>query len=153
MKWVSTLGRQRCKCHARSPEAHTCVDPIRHCPAPVAFAGYVLLSSPSPCTWLSHALSTTLDKTPQAHPAGFPFHSTPPPACTLSTPTLRFPPNPVSGFPLACLNSGLPYLGASHGQERMGPPKFFDVSLPACHGLWTPADLHALTLPGVSYWL
>jgi hypothetical protein len=22
----------------------------------------------------------------------------------------------------------------------MGPPKFFDVSLPACHGLWTPAD-------------
>ena len=22
MKWVSTLGRQRCKCHARSPEAH-----------------------------------------------------------------------------------------------------------------------------------
>jgi len=26
----------------------------------------------------------------------------------------------------------------------MGPPKFFDVSLPACHGLWTPADLHIL---------
>ena len=23
----------------------------------------------------------------------------------------------------------------------MGLPKFFDVSLPACHGLWTPADL------------
>ncbi len=23
----------------------------------------------------------------------------------------------------------------------MGPPKFFDVSLPACHSLWTPADL------------
>jgi hypothetical protein len=22
----------------------------------------------------------------------------------------------------------------------MGPPKFFDVSLPACHGLWPPAD-------------
>jgi hypothetical protein len=22
MKWVSTLGRQHCKCHARSPEAH-----------------------------------------------------------------------------------------------------------------------------------
>jgi hypothetical protein len=47
----------------------------------------------------------------------------------LSTPPLRFPPNPVSGFPLACLNSGIPYLGASHDQERMGPPKFFDVSL------------------------
>jgi hypothetical protein len=47
----------------------------------------------------------------------------------LSTPPFRFPPNPVSGFPLACLNSALPYLGASHGQERLGPPKFFDVSL------------------------
>jgi hypothetical protein len=37
----------------------------------------------------------------------------------------------------------------------MGPPKFFDVSLPACHGLRTPADLHilaksdALVLPSV----
>jgi hypothetical protein len=27
----------------------------------------------------------------------------------------------------------------------MGPPTFFDVSLPACHGLRTPADLHLLT--------
>jgi hypothetical protein len=26
----------------------------------------------------------------------------------------------------------------------MGPPKFFDASLPACHGLRTPADLHLL---------
>ncbi len=26
----------------------------------------------------------------------------------------------------------------------MGPPKFFNASLPACHGLWTPADLHIL---------
>ncbi len=26
----------------------------------------------------------------------------------------------------------------------MGPPKFLVVSLPACHGLWTPADLHIL---------
>ncbi len=35
------------------------------CPAQVSFAGYVLPSSPSPCTWLSHAPSTMLDKTPQ----------------------------------------------------------------------------------------
>ena len=40
-------------------------------------------------------------------------------------------------------------------QEPMGPPKFFGVSLPACHGLWTPADLHIqaimddLVLPSV----
>jgi hypothetical protein len=30
----------------------------------------------------------------------------------------------------------------------MGPPKFFDVSLPACHGLRTPADLHILATDG-----
>jgi hypothetical protein len=29
-------------------------------------------------------------------------------------------------------------------QELMGPPKFFDASLPACHGLWTPTDLSLL---------
>lgn len=34
----------------------------------------MLPSSPSPCTWLSHAPSTTLDKTPHRLPAGFPFH-------------------------------------------------------------------------------
>ena len=26
-------------------------------------------------------------------------------------------------------------------QERLGPPQCFDASLPACHGLRTPADL------------
>ena len=31
-------------------------------------------------------------------------------------------------------------------QERLGPPKVFDVSLPACHGLRTPADLPLLAL-------
>jgi hypothetical protein len=68
----------------------------------------------------------------------------------LSSLTLRFPLSPVSRFPLPCLNSGLPYVGPSHRQELMGPPKFFDVSLPACHGLRTPADLHAQAIPGVS---
>ncbi len=29
-------------------------------------------------------------------------------------------------------------------QELMGPPTFFDASLPACHGLRTPADLPVL---------
>jgi hypothetical protein len=31
-----------------------------------------------------------------------------------------------------------------HAQERLGPPKCFDVSLPACHGLRTPTDLPIL---------
>ena len=35
----------------------------------------------------------------------------------------------------------------------MGPPKFFDVSLPACHSLRTPADLHILALTDASCWL
>ena len=29
----------------------------------------------------------------------------------------------------------------------MGLPEFSDASLPACHGLWTPADLHTLAIP------
>jgi hypothetical protein len=29
----------------------------------------------------------------------------------------------------------------------MGPPTFFDASLPACHGLRTPADLPRLAIP------
>ena len=50
----------------------------------------------------------------------------------------------VSGFPLPCLKSCIPDTVVFHGQERMGPPKFFDASLPACHGLRTPADLPLL---------
>ena len=36
------------------------------------------------------------------------------------------------------------------GGRQSGLPEFFTSSLPACHGLWTPADLHTLTLSGVS---
>ncbi len=74
----------------------------------------------------------------------------------LSASKRRFQHRSVSGFPLLCPNSRIPYSAAPYSQERMGPPKFFDVSLPACHGLWTPADLHilakadALVLPSVS---
>jgi hypothetical protein len=47
----------------------------------------------------------------------------------LSSLTLRFPLNSVPGFPLPCLSVDIPYLRPSHRQERLGPPKFFDVSL------------------------
>ena len=30
----------------------------------------------------------------------------------------------------------------------MGLPEFSDASLPVCHGLWTPADLHTLANSG-----
>ena len=36
----------------------------------------------------------------------------------------------------------------SRSQETTGPPKFFDASLPACHSLRTPTDLHTLTDDG-----
>ena len=51
---------------------------------------------------------------------------------------------PVSGFPLPCLKSCRPYTVAAPVQELLGSPKFFDASLPACHGLRTPADLSIL---------
>jgi hypothetical protein len=38
----------------------------------------------------------------------------------------------------------MPSVHACHREEPLGPPGFSDVSLPACHGLWTPADLHIL---------
>ena len=67
----------------------------------------------------------------------------------LSVTLLRFRLGPVSGFPLPCLNIRIPSLVPSHWQEPMGPPKFLCASLPACHGLWTPADLPILALTDV----
>ena len=64
------------------------------------------------------------------------------------TATLRFQHCSVSGFPLPCLKSCIPYTVVFHGQERVGPPKFFNISLPACHGLRTPADLPTLANTG-----
>ena len=61
-----------------------------------------------------------------------------------STVERRFQHCSVSGFPLRCLRSCRPSSKVFHVQERLGLPKFFDVSLPACHGLRTPADLHNL---------
>ena len=45
------------------------------------------------------------------------------------------------------LRSCIPDTVACAVQEPLGPPKFFDASLPACHGLRTPADLPFLALP------
>ena len=56
----------------------------------------------------------------------------------------RVQPCAVAGFPLRCLRSGIPSSKVCHVQERLGLPTFFDGSLPACHGLRTPADRHPL---------
>src|SRR6266446_4999421 len=63
-----------------------------------------------------------------------------------STVERRFQHCSVSGFPLRCLRSCIPSSKVFRVQERLGLPKFFNASLPACHGLRTPADLHRLAL-------
>jgi len=127
------------------------VYPARLRPARVSCAGCVLPSGPSPCTWLSHAPSTMPDKTPQQHAAGFPFDSTPPPARPgLSHQRLGSRITLCPGFPLRASIAGMPYTDASLRRELLGPPGFSDVSLPACHGLWTPPDLHSLAIAAAS---
>ena len=66
-----------------------------------------------------------------------------------STVERRFQHCSVSGFPLRCLRSCRPSSQVFPVQERLGLPTFFDVSLPACHGLRTPADLHLLATTDV----
>jgi hypothetical protein len=39
---------------------------------------------------------------------------------------------------------------STYDQAFLGLPEFYDVSLPACHGLWTPVDLHILANNGSS---
>jgi len=65
---------------------------------------------------------------------------------TCSPTVRRFQHCSVSGFPLPCLRSCRPYTVVFHGRNVWGSPKFFDVSLPACHGLRTPADLPLLAM-------
>jgi len=69
-----------------------------------------------------------------------------------STRVRRFQHGSVSGCPLPCLRSCRPYTNVFHGQERRGPPTFFDASLPACHGLRTPAALPLLALAEKPVW-
>ena len=61
--------------------------------------GCVLPSGPSPCSWLSHALSTMPDKTPWWHAA-----VTCLPKSRLPHDAFRRLHSPVSEFPLLCLN-------------------------------------------------
>jgi hypothetical protein len=69
-----------------------------------------------------------------------------------STVARRFQHWSVSGFPLRCLTSCIPSSTVFHLQERLGLPKCFDASLPACPSLRTPADLHRLALTAVRVW-
>ena len=81
----------------------------------VSFAGYVLPSGPSPCSWLSHDLSTMPDKTPRWHAA-----VTCLPSNSIPLDTLRLLHSPVSEFPLLCLNISRSYTHASSWWEPVG---------------------------------
>jgi hypothetical protein len=48
------------------------------------------------------------------------------------------------GFPVRALGAVYPASVFPSGQEPLGPPTFFAVSLPTCRGLWTPADRRLL---------
>ena len=127
--------------------------PIRPCPAHVSWAGCVLPSSPSPGPWRSHARRTRREKTPHPHPAGVPCHRTPPPAWRrvlygrVGSSRVLCP-----GFPFRAYGAIDPASVLPSGREPLGPPTFCDVSLPACRGLWTPADLRLLAHADALVW-
>ena len=121
------------------------------CPAQVSFAGYVLPSGPSPGTRLSPAPSTMPDKTPQPQAAGLPVDSTSPPAeAEVPSVPLGLGLTLSPGFPFRASRAVDPLVGFPSGPEPRGPPGFSEASLPACHGLGTPADLHTLAQSGAS---
>ncbi len=123
------------------------------CPGCVSFPGGVLPSSPSPCGRLSLPLSTRLDTTPPPHPAGVPVARTSPPACR------AFPPRrygsslvPSPGFPFWASRAVYHPLRRPAHRNVRGLPSACDVSLPACHGLRTPADLPILAKADSLVW-
>ena len=119
--------------------------PARRCPAQVSFTGCVLPPGPSPGNGLSPSPSTMPGKTPHRHLAGFPFYSTPLPTCSgLPSDHLGCGLTLSPGFPCRASIAVYRMTGLPSGQEPMGPPGFSDTSVPACHGLRTPADLHIL---------
>jgi len=113
--------RPRAACLLLPAVRFACVAPILQCPAQVSFAGCVLPSGPSPCSWISHAQSTMPDKTPPRLAAGFPFHSNPPPARSESS-SVRLDSRivPFPGFPFCaslsvCPTSTFPLAGNPRG--------------------------------------
>jgi len=103
---------------------------------------FVLPWGPSPCGWLSQPRTTMPHKTPQQHIAI---------ATNLSAPCSRIQPEPTPFPGFSPFRVPTPSVSSLHlVQEPLGLPGFSDVSLPACHGLMTPPDLHSLAKPGIS---
>jgi hypothetical protein len=111
-------------------------DVVRHeGPMRVAY----LPIGPFPCPWLSHAKTTRPDKTPPPHTAVTRLPGPGAVPVRLGAGLALCP-----GFPLrASIAVCLTFMACSR-REPWGLPEVSDASLPACHGLRTPADLHAL---------
>jgi hypothetical protein len=122
------------------------------CPGCVSLPGCVLPSRPSPWGGLSPPRSPMRETTPRPHPVGFPCHRTSPPAWPVFSHRAEVPAwcrvrvAPAGPQELETLHRRVPR------QERLGPPTCCDVSLPACHGLRTPADLPLLARPDGHVW-
>ena len=127
--------------------------PIRPCPAEVSCAGGVLPSCPSPCRGLSLPQSTMHDKTPQEHAAGGPGDETSPlawPGChrRAQVPAwFRVRVSPSVPQELYTIRLWCP-----PPRSVWGFPQCLCASLPACHGLRTPADLHILANTEARVW-
>ncbi len=111
--------------------------------------GCILPSGPSPCGWLSQPLSTMPDDTLGACRAWAREPSLPP-GSWFSHKRVGSSIVPFSGFPIICLNNCIPFSCCPHDRSPLGLPEFYDVSLPTCHVLWTPADLHILAISDAS---
>jgi len=116
--------------------------PAQHVRHEFPFARCVLPSGPS-CAWLCHAPSTMPDKTPQGQVAVFRL----PGACfsgrALGSSLGLFPVFPIFTSIAVCHNLAVHISGAAWGFLSS------TASFPACHGLWTPTDLHTLAFQGV----
>jgi hypothetical protein len=92
------------------------------------------------------------DKTPQEHAAGGPGDETAPLAWQVCHRRAQVPAvfrvrvSPSVPQELSTICCG------GHSQEPLGLPKFLCASLPACHGLRTPADLPLLAFTGEHVW-
>ena len=108
--------------------------------------GHIAAFSP-PGSWFSNkALDSSLAWFPS-----FPVIASIPVYHNLVVPTAldsRLAPFP--GFPVSASIAVYPFPCCPHGRSPLGLPEFSDASLPACHGLWTPADLHILALSEAS---
>lgn len=61
----------------------------------------------------------------------------------------KTPQSLLAGFSILPYSAAYLLYSFLSSQELMGLPKFLNTSLPACHGLKTPADLHILAITDV----